>query len=197
MDVRISELRERIRALENELELEFKRRRDALQADFEQRRVRFERDVLAQQRRFKTGLVRFLLEAKLRNVVTAPVIYPVFLALLALDLFVSVYQAVCFPLYRIPRVRRADYMIFDRQHLAYLNVIEKINCAYCSYANGLAAYVREVIARTEKYWCPIKHSRRVLQAHPYYGGFVDFADGAAYRRELQLLREELARVTPG
>jgi hypothetical protein len=43
-------------------------------------------------------------------------------------------------------------MIFDRTHLAYLNLVEKINCAYCSYGNGLAAYLREIAARTEQYW---------------------------------------------
>jgi len=32
----------------------------------------------------------------------------------------------------------------DRHHLAYLNVIEKLNCEYCGYANGVFAYVREI-----------------------------------------------------
>jgi hypothetical protein len=36
--------------------------------------------------------------------------------------------------------------------------IEKINCAYCSYANGAIASVREMASRTEIYWCPIKHA---------------------------------------
>jgi putative component of membrane protein insertase Oxa1/YidC/SpoIIIJ protein YidD len=93
-------------------------------------------------------------------------------------------------------VRRRDYLVFDRAHLAYLNAIEKLNCAYCSYGSGLAAYVREVVARTEQYWCPIKHARRVLQAHPHYGGFVDYGDGEAYRRELRALREQLAQPGP-
>jgi hypothetical protein len=154
--------------------------------------VRFEAEVLAQQRRFKTGWVKYLLGAELRNVATAPLVYAVFLPLVLLDLFVIAYQFVCFPLYGIAPVRRRDYLVFDRAHLAYLNAIEKFNCAYCSYGNGLAAYVREVVARTEQYWCPIKHARRVLQAHPHYGGFVDYGDGEAYRRELQALREQLA-----
>lgn len=191
-----SDLLDRIRGIEDEIEQEFKRRRAELNADFEDRRVRFEAQVLAQQRRFKTGLMRYLLDADLRNVATAPFIYAVFLPLLLLDLFVVAYQFVCFPLYGIPRVRRRDYLVFDRAHLAYLNAIEKLNCAYCSYGSGLAAYVREVVARTEQYWCPIKHARRVLQAHPHYGGFVDYGDGEAYRRELRALREQLAQRGP-
>ena len=53
-----------------------------------------------------------------------------------LDLFVTIYQAVCFPVYGIPKVERRTYLVFDRHHLAYLNALEKLNCAYCAYANG-------------------------------------------------------------
>ena len=31
----------------------------------------------------------------------------------------------------------SDFFVFDRAHLPYLNLIEKLNCAY--YANGLVA----------------------------------------------------------
>ena len=194
MTSRIQELLERMRHIEEEIEQEFQQRRESLQADFDHRRVRFEREVLEQQRRFKTGLLRYLFTAKLRNVLSAPFVYAVFFPLLLLDLFVFVYQFVCFPLYGLRRVRRRDYLVFDRSHLAYLNLIEKINCAYCSYANGLASYVKEVVGQTELYWCPIKHARRVLHAHNHYGKLVDFGDAQAYRRELQPLRDALARI---
>ena len=91
-------------------------------------------------------------------------------------------------------VRRKDCFVYDRAHLGYLNIIEKFNCAYCSYGNGVAAYFREIIDRTEQYWCPIKHARRALHAHPYYHGFADFGDAEAYRRELESLRRELAHL---
>jgi hypothetical protein len=94
------------------------------------------------------------------------------------------YQAICFPIYKIPMVRRRDYLVFDRHHLAYLNIIEKINCAYCSYANGAVAFIREVASRTEVYWCPIKHARRVLGPHPHYQGFADFGDAEGFREKL-------------
>ena len=192
MNPRINELVERIRRLEDEIEQELQRRREELNADFEHRRIRFEQDVLEQQRRFRTGLLKYILGARLRHIITASIIYAVFFPLLLTDIAVTLYQSICFPLYGIARVRRRDYLVFDRNHLGYLNLIEKINCAYCSYGNGLAAYIREVLGRTEQFWCPIKHSRRVLQAHPYYGRFVDFGDGEGYRRELKALREELA-----
>ncbi len=194
MNPKIKELLEHIRQLEDQIDQEVQRRRTELHADFANKRVKFEQEVKAQQRRFKMGLVKYVLHAKIRHLLSAPFIYSMIFPLLLLDLFVTVYQVICFPLYRIPRVRRNDYMVFDRTHLAYLNLVEKINCAYCSYGNGLAAYLREIAARTEQYWCPIKHARRIIQSHSYYSGFVDYGDAEAYRRELQTLREELSKL---
>lgn len=194
MNPKIGELLERISQLEEEIEQELKRRRAELHADFENRRIRFEREVLEQQRRFKAGLLAYVFGAELRHAASAPVIYALVFPLLLLDLSVSLYQYICFPLYRIPLVKRRDHFIFDRTHLGYLNLLEKLNCAYCSYGNGLASYLREIVGRTEQYWCPIKHSRRVMQAHPYYDGFADFGDAEAYRSELQNLRAALARL---
>jgi hypothetical protein len=48
-----------------------------------------------------------------------------------------------------------------------------------------------VFGLTEQYWCPIKHSRRILQAHPHYQSFVDYGDAENYREELSRLRAEL------
>ena len=191
MNEKIAELVLRIRKLEDEIETELRQRRAELHADFESRKVRFEHEILAQQRRFKAGLARYILGARPIVVLSAPIIYAVFLPLLLLDLCVGIYQWSCFPLYGIARVRRRDYLVFDRGHLAYLNGIEKLNCLYCSYGNGLAAYVREVVARTEQYWCPIKHARRILDAHPYYNRFADFGDAESYRSELEKLRREI------
>ena len=194
MNPRISELLDRIRLLEEEIERELKRRRAELHADFEDRRIRFEREILEQQRRFKAGLLAYVFGAELRHAVSAPFVYAVIFPLLLLDLFVTLYQLICFPLYRIPRVKRSDHFVFDRAHLAYLNLLEKLNCAYCSYGNGLASYIREIIGRTEQYWCPIKHARRVLQAHPRYDGFADYGDAEGYRNELRGLRKALAEL---
>ena len=194
MNPKISELLARIQQMEQEIELEMKRKRAELQADFEETRVRFEREVLEQQRRFKTGVISYLLTANWLSVLTAPVIYALLLPMLLLDVSITVYQQICFRAYGIPRVKRGDYFVYDRAHLAYLNLIEKINCAYCSYGNGLMAYGREVVARTEQYWCPIKHARKIMAAHPYYTGFVDFGDAQSYKDELENLRAELTKL---
>jgi hypothetical protein len=107
-----------------------------------------------------------------------------------LDLSISLFQQICFRIYKIPRVRRKDYLTIDRQHLAYLNPIEKLNCTYCSYANGLMAYCREITARTEQFWCPIKHARRTLDTHHRARRFLDYGDAEAWRAELERVRSD-------
>jgi len=194
MNPKISELLARIQHMELEIEHEMKRRRAELQADFEETRVRFEQEVLEQQRRFKTGVLAYLLTANWLTLLTAPVIYALVVPISLLDLTITVYQHICFRAYGLPRVKRGNYFVFDRAHLAYLNLIEKVNCAYCSYGNGVMAYGREVVARTEQYWCPIKHARKIMAAHPYYTGFVDFGDAQSYKDELENLRTELAKI---
>lgn len=192
MNQKINDLISRIRQLEEEVEQELASRRVQFHFTLEDRRVRFEREVLAQHRRLKTGVMRYLAQARLRNLLSAPFIYAVLLPLLLVDLAVTGYQWLCFPLYGIPRVRRRDYFSFDRNSLAYLNIIEKFNCAYCAYASGLTSYVMEIVGRTEQYWCPIKHARRILDAHSRYQRFADFGDASGYVQNLERLRADLA-----
>jgi hypothetical protein len=194
MNPKIDELVARIRSLEEEIEAELHNRRVAWQAEFERGKVHFQQEILEQQRRFKTGLLRYLLATPLSKMLTAPIIYSCIIPLLLLDLFLSVYQYSCFPVYGIARVRRGDYFVFDRAHLAYLNIIEKFHCAYCSYGNGVISYAKEIVSRTEQYFCPIKHAKRIVDAHARYHEFTDFGDAEAFRQELGKLREELARL---
>ena len=184
----LDELMEKLRSVEAEIEVELAKRREELRFRIENRRIIFEEEVLKVQRAIKVGLARYISNASPLVVLTAPVIYSLIIPIALLDVSVILYQAICFPIYGIPRVRRTDYLIFDRHHLAYLNVLEKLNCAYCSYANGAIAFIREVAARTEIYWCPIKHARRVLGPHPHYQGFADFGDAEGFREKLKHMK---------
>ncbi len=196
MDPRIAQLTQNVKAAEGELELELARSLAKLRISLDGKRLMFEQEMLAQHRKLKTSLMRYVLGARPLVILAAPLIYSMLIPFLLIDLSVTLYQWICFPIYGIARVRRRDYLIFDRARLPYLNAIEKVNCAYCSYGNGVAAYVREVAARTELHWCPIKHARRVLGQHAYYNEFVDFADAQAYRTELESLRTKLSQI-PG
>jgi len=191
MNERIKDLVQTIAALEAQLEVELARRRVELNFVVHRGKVRFEQLVIARHRAVKTGLMRYLLGSRPLMILTAPLIYSLILPFALLDALVTLYQAVCFRVYGVARVRRRDYFVFDRSQLGYLNAIEKLNCAYCSYANGLIAFVREVASRTEQYWCPIKHARRVICAHDRYATFLDYGDAEAYRRDLPALRREL------
>jgi hypothetical protein len=178
----IERLGGQIKALQGELEAELAIRRANLNYTLHSGRVEFEREILRAHKALRVGLARYVFNAGLMHILTAPVIYSLIFPLLLLDLIVTIYQAVCFPVYGIEKVRRGDYLIFDRYHLAYLNLIEKLNCAFCSYANGLLAYVSEIAGRTEQYWCPIKHARHVIAAHDGYDKFAEFGDADAFRK---------------
>jgi hypothetical protein len=189
MTAQLDLLTEKLRSVQAEIETEMAKRREELRFHFDNRRIVFEEEVLRLQRAIKTRASRYLIDANPLMILSAPVIYSLIVPIVLVDIWVMAYQAVCFPVYRIPKVRRRDYLIFDRHHLAYLNIIEKVNCAYCSYANGAIAFVREVASRTEVYWCPIKHARRVLGPHPYYQGFADFGDAEGFRTKLNEMKD--------
>jgi hypothetical protein len=189
MTAQLDMLMEKLRSVESEIEAELTKRREELRFRFEKRRIVFEEDIKRIHRAIKTRSSRYFIDANPLIVLTAPVIYSLLIPVVLLDLFVLMYQAVCFPVYKIPKVRRRDYLIFDRHHLAYLNIIEKINCAYCSYCNGAIAFAREVASRTEVYWCPIKHARRVLGPHPHYQGFANFGDAEAFHAKLKEMKD--------
>lgn len=177
----ITDLMHKIADLEGQLEAELAKRRAELKFGLERGRVVFEEEVLRRHRELRVSLGRYLLKARIWIVLTAPVIYAMIVPLVLLDVFVTIYQFICFPAYGIAKVKRRDYFVFDRHHLSYLNALEKLNCAYCSYANGLISYTREIAGRTELYWCPIKHARRVIGAHANYSEFVDYGDAEAFQ----------------
>ncbi len=183
MASKIDQLLEQLAELQEELERELHTRREAFDVRLERGKVRFEKRILQYHRTLKETLPRFLVQAELRNVLSAPFIYALLIPLLLLDLSITLYQQVCFRLYRIPRVPRGDFIVVDRASLAYLNLIEKLNCLYCGYANGVFAYAREIGARTEQYWCPIKHARRTRDPHSRYMEFIDYGDVRSYRRD--------------
>lgn len=149
--------------------------------------------IRALQRRQRIGLWRYFSGSSIATVATAPVIYSLALPLVLLDFWITVYQAICFSAWNVKRVRRRDFFAIDRHKLPYLNGLEKANCLYCSYANGLLAYVMEIAARTEQYWCPIRHARAVRGSHHRYERFVPYGDAVGYRARLDGIRRSIQR----
>jgi hypothetical protein len=193
MDSRISALLDKLRDIEDELEATLEQRRADMHYQIHDGKIAFEKAFLAEHRRLKIGLLSFLRQSSFGSFLTAFVVYLLGIVLVLLDVVLAIYQLVCFPIWNIPRVRRADYIVIDRHHLAYLNIVQKINCVYCGYANGLIALLREVASRTEQYWCPIKHAIRIKGAHRGYNKFAEFGDARDFQERLESLREELRK----
>jgi len=179
-----------IRQLEQELLQELHKKQEEYSYIIEGKRVRFSAEAREYHRSLAKSLRDYFAHSRLLHVLTAPLIYACIVPALLMDLVASIYQAVCFRVYGIPRVEREDYIVIDRNQLQYLNAMEKMNCVYCGYFNGLIAYVREIAARTEQYWCPIKHARGVAAIHSRYHKFIEFGDSEDYQGRLEALRRD-------
>lgn len=190
---KIRKICDQITALENELSTAIEEQSGRLRYQLEGKRVVFEKEIKDVHQLAKLGVLRWFLTVRPQNYLTMPIIYGLAIPLLFFDLCISFYQLTCFPVYRISRVRRADYFVLDHQHLAYLNIIEKMHCMYCSYAVGLLAYAREITARTEQYFCPIKHARKILSAHSRYERFLNYGETDNFHGKLEEIRTELAK----
>jgi hypothetical protein len=193
VDEKVRQLMAQINGLEDELRAVLHQAEIPLFYRVEGKRIRFDKSVREAHQRSKTSLLNWFVKSRPPTVVVAPVIYGLIVPLLFLDLGLTVYQALCFPVYRINKVRRSDYIVMDRWHLSYLNFIEKFNCAYCAYANGLLAYGTEIAARTEQYWCPIKHARKMLGAPSRTRAFLAYGDDENYPQRVSAFREALAK----
>lgn len=191
MNDRLKELLAQITSIEDEIEDIIRSRREKLVYSLQDGRTRFRHDVEVLQKRFKVELLPWLMTSRPQSILSLPFIYGMLVPFVILDIAVTFYQAVCFPLYQINQVKRQNFIVIDRHHLLYLNIIERLHCMYCSYVNGLLSYAREIASRTEQYWCPIKHASRVLDKHSRYQKFADYGDAEDYRKRLDMLQREL------
>lgn len=193
MNDKINQLLSQMAALEDELRTAVHSQESRVFFQIKGKRVEFEKSARDAHRKLKTGVLRWLVRDRPQNLLTGPIIYSMIIPLLMLDACVSFYQWVCFPIYGIARVRRGDYLVFDRRHLGYLNAIEKFHCTYCEYGNGLMAYMTEILARTEQYFCPIKHAHKILGTHARYHRFLEYGEAEAYEAKLEEFRVALGK----
>lgn len=197
MQEKIRLILNKITALEDELRREMREQESRLRYRIEGKRIEFECAIRDAHQQLKVGVFRWFFTIRPRNFLTLPVIYSLIVPLAFFDFCASLYQAICFPIYGIPKVRRSDYIAIDHQHLVYLNFIEKFHCIYCSYANGMIAYAREITARTEQYFCPIKHAQKVLGTHVRYNRYLDYGDAEDFHARLEEFRKALAEEKEG
>ncbi|HOY70879.1 MAG TPA: hypothetical protein PL131_05845 [Methylotenera sp.] len=191
MNERIEALLSQINHLEDELRTALSEQQSSIYFQIKGKRVEFEKSVKQAHRKLKKNFFSWLVTNRPQNLITGPIIYSMIIPLVITDLFVTFYQLTCFPIYGIKKVKRGDYIIFDRHQLSYLNFIEIFHCTYCAYGNGMIAYVSEIIARTEQYFCPIKHARKILGTHSRYAQFLAFGDAQSYEKKLETIRQAM------
>jgi len=185
----------KMQELEKEMIHELRRKEAEFLYEVRASKVRFTEEAKARHRKLSKRIHRYLMESSFLVLLTTPIIWSCLIPIAALDLIITIYQALCFPIYGIPKVRRRDYLLMDRHRLAYLNFLEKLNCQYCGYGNGVLAYAAEVAGRTEQYWCPIKHALRMKSMHSRYRFFFDYGDAEHYRQQIEQVRRSFEDIT--
>ncbi len=190
MTDQIEILLDKIKHLEIELIDELQKQEEEFAFKISKQRIYFEKNIIIKHKEYAKRIFNYIVDAPIKHIISTPIIWMCLIPFLLLDMTVTLYQAICFPIYGIPKANRQDYIIFDRKYLNYLNLIEKINCGYCSYANGLIAYIQEITARTEQFWCPIKHARRLKILHSRYQKFINYGDAETFRAKAEMVRHD-------
>ena len=191
MSEKLKNLIEEIEKLEKTLEEELHHVKDDAILSIKDGKISFTKDILKIHLSLRKQILKTIFESNFLFVLSSPIIYSMVIPAFVLDVFCCFFQAICFPIYHIPKVSRKDFIRMDRHKLAYLNGIEKFNCDFCAYFNGTLAFAREIGSRTEQYWCPIRHALATKGTHARYHRFLEFGDAEAYHAKLLQLRNNL------
>ena len=189
MNDKIREIVEEIEAMKLKLSEEIAEQESHISYEIQNGYVRFEKDVLEKQKENMKNLLAWFREVPLLHFLAAPIIYGMVIPAILLDVLIFIYQQVVFRVFKFKLIKRSDYIVFDRHYLGYLNPVEKLNCVYCSYMNGLMQYVSAIASRTEFYFCPIKHAKKVAYDHDYYKDYLVYGDEDDYQKKLKELRK--------
>lgn len=193
MDHKIKEIIDEIEAMKVKLAEEIAQQEKDITYEIQNGYVKFEKKVLEKQKEKMKNLFSWFGDIPFLHLLTSPLVYGMILPAVLLDVTLYVYQQIIFRIYRFEPVRRSDYIVFDRQYLGYLNAIEKFHCMYCSYFNGLMQYASAVAGRTELYFCPIKHAKKIAYKHDYHDAFFRYGDEDEYQKRLKELRNEFQK----
>jgi hypothetical protein len=189
MNDKIREIIEEIEAMKIKLGEEIDKQESHISYEIQNGYVRFEKDILDKQKENMKNLLAWFGEVPLLHFLAAPIIYGMVIPAILLDVLIFIYQHVVFRIFKFEFLKRSDYIVFDHNYLGYLNPIEKLNCLYCSYVNGLMLYASSIAGRTEFYFCPIKHAKKIVSHHKYYEEFLSYGDEEDYPKKLKELRK--------
>ncbi len=193
MNDKIREIMEEIEAMKVKLRDEIAEQESHISYEIHNGYVKFEKDVLEKQKENMKNLLEYFREVPLVHFLTAPLIYAMVIPAVVLDVILFIYQQIVFRVFKFTLLKRSDYIVYDRQYLGYLNPVEKINCLYCSYFNGLMHYASAISGRTELYFCPIKHAKKIVYQHDHYNDFLAYGDEDEYQKRLEELRDKFQK----
>ena len=193
MNDKIREIIEEIEEMKLKLAQEIALQESHISYELQNGYVRFEEKVINKQRENMKNLLTWFREVPLLHFLSAPIIYGMIILAVFLDITLFIYQQTVFRIFNFKFIKRSDYIVFDHHYLGYLNPIEKLNCLYCSYFNGLVLYTSAIAGRTELYFCPIKHAKKVISQHQFYEEFLSYGDDKEYQQKLKELRESFKK----
>ncbi len=193
MNDKIREIMEEIESMKVKLRDEIAEQESHISYEIHNGYVKFEKDVLEKQKENMKNLLEYFREVPLVHFLTAPLIYAMVIPAVVLDVILFIYQQIVFRVFKFTLLKRSDYIVYDRQYLGYLNPVEKINCLYCSYFNGLMHYASAISGRTELYFCPIKHAKKIVYQHDHYNDFLAYGDEDEYQKRLEELRDKFQK----
>ena len=120
---RLQELMQEIRELEERVATEISREAKEFGYTIRNGRIAFSNELLEQHGAASKRIRHYLSECSWIALAVAPVVYSLIIPVVLFDIFIWFYQTICFPIYRLPKVRRSEYIAIDRQHLQYLNLL--------------------------------------------------------------------------
>ena len=190
----ISRILQEIENKRKELAEEYERIKKKYNFEYIKWKITFSKEQKLENKKKKRSFWQTTKSTTFREYLSIPFIYSMMIPAVILDLFLFMYQQTAMRLYRIPLVKRSDYITLERKHLDYLNWVEKLNCIYCSYVNWLFAYAVEIAWRTAKYWCPIKHAKKMTSSHNWEKYFADYGDAdwfkEVFRKNQEFYQDE-------
>jgi hypothetical protein len=72
------------------------------------------------------------------------------------------------PLLGLRKLRFKDYVIIDRHKIADLPWLDRLNCVYCGYANGLATFFEASLSQVEQWEGKLSFGKKII----LFFGFV-------------------------
>ena len=189
MKPKINKILEEIQNKKEELIKEYSKLKDKYGFKIEGKKIIWNKQKKEELKKQKKPILDTIFWTEFREILSIPFIYAMIIPAVILDIFLFIYQNTAVRLYKIPLVKRSDYIVFDRRQLVYLNFLQKINCMYCSYFNWIMQFAVEVAWRTEKYWCPIKHARKKAWSHDWEQFFADYGDPEWFKQTFCSIKE--------